>query len=166
MLKSTHDKIVSEFDMKLRFVEEELEKREIELLQVKEQLKASRKIKVITESKNCELNVKLAVEIDKSANKDLEIEELKKEIDILNSMYQAEKTNVQIVAGRYNNINKKLWCNEESKRQLKCLIDEIRDADRVDKNRVAKYLEEINWRLGGSENIKTIKELKKIERRK
>ena len=82
--------------------------------------------------RNCSLNTKL---IAKSAEcKDL------------------EKANKILVEG-FNDANRKNWCNEESKRQLKNLAEDILEVDKINKNEVASYLLNIAKYMGGGEPI-------------
>ena len=50
-------------------------------------------------------------------------------------------------------MNRKLWCNEESKRQLRNLSEEILECDKVNKTYLAQYLRELSMRIGGGEDI-------------
>lgn len=53
-------------------------------------------------------------------------------------------------------MNRKLWCNQEGKRQLAKLATEILDAEKINKNYIAGYLSEIAMRLGGGEQYEFI----------
>ena len=82
--------------------------------------------------KNCSLNTKLIA-------KD---EEYKKLVN----------ANKILIEG-FNNANRKNWCNEESKRQLKKLAEDILEVDKINKTEVASYLLNIAKYMGGGEPI-------------
>ena len=63
-----------------------------------------------------------------------------------------EKANEILVDG-FNDANRKNWCNEESKRQLKNLAEDILEVDKINKNEVASYLLNIAKYMGGGEPI-------------
>lgn len=69
---------------------------------------------------------------------------------------QSYKKDNAILAKIYNNMNRKLLCNEESKRQLTKLAAEILDAEKINKNYISRYLSEIAMRLGGGEQYELI----------
>lgn len=96
------------------------------------------KLEKVSEHKtlrNCSLNTKLIAndaelkKLDK-ANKDL---------------YKANKV---LIEG-FNSANRSNWCNEESKRQLKKLAEDILEVDKINKNEVASYLLDITKYMGG-----------------
>lgn len=82
--------------------------------------------------KNCSLNTKLIA-------KD---EEYKKLVN----------ANKILIEG-FNNANRTNWCNEESKRQLKKLAEDILEVDKINKTEVASYILNIAKYMGGGEPI-------------
>ena len=96
------------------------------------------KLEQVSENKtlrNCSLNTKL---IEKDA-------ELKK-LDKANK--DLDKANRVLIKG-FNNANRINWCNEESKRQIKKLAEDILEVDKINKNEIASYLLDITKYMGG-----------------
>ena len=59
-----------------------------------------------------------------------------------------DKANRVLIEG-FNSANRSNWCNEESKRQIKKLADDILEVDKVNKNEIASYLLNIAKYMGG-----------------
>lgn len=59
-----------------------------------------------------------------------------------------DKANRVLIKG-FNNANRINWCNEESKRQIKKLAEDMLEADKINKNEVASYLLDITKYMGG-----------------
>lgn len=100
------------------------------------------KLEQVSENKtlrNCSLNTKLV-------SKDAELEKLDK------ANKDLDRANKVLIKG-FNDANRKNWCNEESKRQLKKLAEDILDAEKINKNEIASYLLEIAKYMGGGEPI-------------
>lgn len=74
--------------------------------------------------------------------KDVELKEKIKENEDL------DKANKVLIDG-FNSANRSNWCNEESKRQIKKLADDILEVDKVNKNEIASYLLNIAKYMGG-----------------
>lgn len=74
--------------------------------------------------------------------KDVELKEKIKENEDL------DKANKVLIDG-FNSANRSNWCNEESKRQLKKLAEDILEVDKINKNEVASYLLDITKYMGG-----------------
>ena len=73
-------------------------------------------------------------------------------MDLAEKFEQSKRT-IDGLGKVYNAMNRKLWCNEESKRQLRNLSEEILECDKVNKTYLAHYLKEISMRVGGGEDI-------------
>lgn len=113
----------------------ELEQKDKKLKKLEEYVE---KLEQVSENKtlrNCSLNTKLIA-------KD---EELKK-LDKANK--DLDKANRVLIEG-FNSANRSNWCNEESKRQIKKLADDILEVDKVNKNEIASYLLNIAKYMGG-----------------
>lgn len=96
------------------------------------------KLEQVSEKKtirNSSLNTKLV-------NKDAEL----KKLDKVNK--DLDKANRVLIKG-FNNANRINWCNEESKRQIKKLAEDMLEADKINKNEVASYLLDITKYMGG-----------------
>jgi hypothetical protein len=96
------------------------------------------KLEKVSEHKtlrNCSLNTKLIA-------KDTEL----KKLDKVNK--DLDKANRVLIKG-FNNANRINWCNEESKRQIKKLAEDMLEADKINKNEVASYLLDITKYMGG-----------------
>ena len=70
------------------------------------------------------------------------VKDLEEEIDKL------KKANKEL-AKLWNDANRKLWCNNESARQLRKLSEDILDSQRIDKNQLATYIYDISFYVGG-----------------
>ena len=74
--------------------------------------------------------------------KDVELKDKIKENEDL------DKANKVLIDG-FNSANRSNWCNEESKRQLIKLAEDMLEADNINKNEVASYLLDITKYMGG-----------------
>lgn len=100
------------------------------------------KLEQVSENKtlrNCSLNTKLIA-------KDAELKKLDK---ANKDLYKANKV---LIEG-FNSANRSNWCNEESKRQLIKLAEDMLEVDKINKNEIASYLLEISKYMGGGEPI-------------
>lgn len=89
------------------------------------------KLEKVSEHKtlrNCSLNTKLIA-------KDTELKKL-------------DRANKELIEG-FNSANRSNWCNEESKRQIKKLAEDILEVDKINKNEIASYLLDITKYMGG-----------------
>lgn len=96
------------------------------------------KLEKVSEHKtlrNCSLNTKLIA-------KDTELKKLDK------ANKDLDKANRVLIKG-FNNANRINWCNEESKRQIKKLAEDILEVDKINKNEIASYLLDITKYMGG-----------------
>ena len=74
------------------------------------------------------------------------VKDLEEEIDRL------KKANEEL-AKLWNNTNKKLWCNNESARQLRKLSKDILNSQKIDKNQLAAYIHDISFYVGGGVGV-------------
>ena len=86
---------------------------------------------------------------------DLENEILDLENEILSLKEENEKfkkANKEL-AKLWNDANRKLWCNNESARQLRKLSEDILISQRIDKNQLATYIHDISFYVGGGVGV-------------
>ena len=74
------------------------------------------------------------------------VKDLEEEIDKL------KKANKEL-AKLWNDANRKLWCNNESARQLRKLSEDILNSQRIDKNQLASYIYDISMYVGGGVGV-------------
>ena len=74
------------------------------------------------------------------------VNDLEEEIDKL------KKANKEL-AKLWNDANRKLWCNNESARQLRKLSEDILDSQRIDKSQLASYIYDISMYVGGGVGV-------------
>ena len=74
------------------------------------------------------------------------VKDLEEEIDKL------KKANKEL-AKLWNDANRKLWCNNESARQLRKLSEDILDSQRIDKSQLATYIYDISFYVGGGVGV-------------
>ena len=75
-----------------------------------------------------------------------EIFSLKEEIEKL------KKANEEL-AKLWNDANRKLWCNNESARQLRKISEDMLNSQRIDKNYLASYIYDISLYVGGGVGV-------------
>ena len=74
------------------------------------------------------------------------VKDLEEEIDKL------KKANEEL-AKLWNDTNRKLWCNNESARQLRKLSEDVLISQRIDKNQLASYIYDISMYVGGGVGV-------------
>ena len=74
------------------------------------------------------------------------VKDLEKETDKL------KKANEEL-AKLWNDANRKLWCNNESARQLRKLSKDILNSQKIDKNQLASYIYDISMYVGGGVGV-------------
>ncbi len=72
--------------------------------------------------------------------------------DLEEEMDKLKKANKEL-AKLWNDANRKLWCNNESARQLRKLSEDILDSQRIDKNQLASYIYDISMYVGGGVGV-------------
>ena len=63
-----------------------------------------------------------------------------------------KKANEEL-AKLWNDANRKLWCNNESARQLRKLSKDILNSQKIDKNQLATYMHDISFYVGGGVGV-------------
>ena len=63
-----------------------------------------------------------------------------------------KKANEEL-AKLWNDTNRKLWCNNESARQLRKLSKDILNSQKIDKNQIATYIYDISFYVGGGVGV-------------
>ena len=132
VLKSKHEKIIKDLQTKIDRLDRISNKRLKQIFRVEESLKTE-----------ININEKLRQELT----------ECEKKLKDLEEKFEQSKRTIDGLGKVYNAMNRKLWCNEESKRQLRNLSEEILECDKVNKTYLAHYLKEISMRVGGGEDI-------------
>ena len=80
-------------------------------------------------------------------------------VDLENEIFSLKEENEKLkkankeLAKLWNDINRKLWCNNESARQLRKLSEDILDSQRIDKNQLATYIYDISFYVGGGVGV-------------
>ena len=132
VLKSKHDKAIRELEIKIKHLERISDSRLKQIFSVEDSL-----------TKEININEKLRKDLSEYENKVKDLEE----------KFEKAKKSIDSLGRVYNAMNNKLWCNEESKRQLRNLSEEILECDKVNKTYLAQYLRELSMRIGGGEDI-------------
>lgn len=63
-----------------------------------------------------------------------------------------KKANEEL-AKLWNDANRKLWCNNESARQLRKLSKDILNLQKIDKNQLATYIHDVSFYVGGGVGV-------------
>ena len=80
-------------------------------------------------------------------------------VDLENEILSLKEENEKLkkaneeLAKLWNDANRKLWCNNESARQLRKLSEDILDSQRIDKNQLASYIYDISFYVGGGVGV-------------
>lgn len=72
--------------------------------------------------------------------------------DLKEENEKLKKANEEL-AKLWNDANRKLWCNNESARQLRKLSKDILNSQKIDKNQLATYIYDISFYVGGGVNL-------------
>ena len=72
--------------------------------------------------------------------------------DLKEENEKLKKANEEL-AKLWNDANRKLWCNNESARQLRKLSEDILDSQRIDKSQLASYIYDISMYVGGGVGV-------------
>lgn len=132
VLKSKHEKMIRDLEIKIEHLERISDSRLKQIFSVEDSLKTE-----------ISINEKLRKDLSECENKLKDLEE----------KFKKAKKSIDSLGRVYNAMNNKLWCNEESKRQLRRLSDEILECDKINKTYLAQYLKEISMRVGGGEDV-------------
>ena len=80
-------------------------------------------------------------------------------VDLENEILSLKEENEKLkkaneeLAKLWNDANRKLWCNNESARQLRELSKDILDSQKIDKNQIATYIYDISFYVGGGVGV-------------
>ena len=80
-------------------------------------------------------------------------------VDLENEILSLKEENEKLkkaneeLAKLWNDANRKLWCNNESARQLRKLSKDILDSQKIDKNQIATYIYDISFYVGGGVGV-------------
>lgn len=72
--------------------------------------------------------------------------------DLEEEIEKLKKANEEL-AKLWNDVNRKLWCNNESARQLRKLSKDILNSQKIDKNQIAAYIHDISFYVGGGVGV-------------
>lgn len=72
--------------------------------------------------------------------------------DLKEENEKLKKANEELVK-LWNDANRKLWCNNESVRQLRKLSKDILNSQKIDKNQIAAYIHDISFYVGGGVGV-------------
>ena len=72
--------------------------------------------------------------------------------DLKEENEKLKKANEEL-AKLWNDANRKLWCNNESARQLRKLSEDVLISQRIDKNQLASYIYDISMYVGGGVGV-------------
>lgn len=72
--------------------------------------------------------------------------------DLKEENEKLKKANEEL-AKLWNDANIKLWCNNESARQLRKLSKDILNSQKIDKNQIAAYIHDISFYVGGGVGV-------------
>ena len=72
--------------------------------------------------------------------------------DLKEENEKLKKANEEL-AKLWNDTNRKLWCNNESARQLRKLSKDILNSQKIDKNQIATYIHGISFYVGGGVGV-------------
>ena len=92
------------------------------------------------------VNISNEINLNNIIGLENQILSLNQEIDKL------KKANKEL-AKLWNDANRKLWCNNESARQLRKLSKDILDSQKIDKNQLATYIYDISFYVGGGVGV-------------
>lgn len=72
--------------------------------------------------------------------------------DLKEENEKLKKANEEL-AKLWNDTNRKLWCNNESARQLRKLSKDILNSQKIDKNQIVTYIHDISFYVGGGVGV-------------
>nr|DAO08313.1 MAG TPA: hypothetical protein [Caudoviricetes sp.] len=106
------------------------------------------------------VNISNEINLNNIAGLENQILSLNQEIDLYdNTVNDLKEENDKLkkaneeLAKLWNDANRKLWCNNESARQLRKLSEDILDSQRIDKNQLASYIYDISMYVGGGVGV-------------
>ena len=106
------------------------------------------------------INISNEINLNNIIGLENQILSLNQEIDLYdNTVKDLEEENEKLkkaneeLAKLWNDANRKLWCNNESARQLRKLSKDILNSQKIDKNQIAAYIHDISFYVGGGVNL-------------
>lgn len=106
------------------------------------------------------VNISNEINLNNIVGLENQILSLNQEIDLYdNTVKDLEEENEKLkkaneeLAKLWNDANRKLWCNNESARQLRKLSKDILDSQKIDKNQLATYIHDISFYVSGGVNL-------------
>lgn len=106
------------------------------------------------------INISNEINLNNIIGLENQILSLNQEIDLYdNTVNDLKEENEKLkkaneeLAKLWNDANRKLWCNNESARQLRKLSKDILNSQKIDKNQLATYIHDISFYVGGGVGI-------------
>lgn len=106
------------------------------------------------------VNISNEINLNNIIGLENQILSLNKEIDLYdNTVNDLKEENEKLkkaneeLAKLWNDSNRKLWCNNESARQLRKLSKDILNSQKIDKNQIATYIHDISFYVGGGVGV-------------
>lgn len=106
------------------------------------------------------INISNEINLNNIIGLENQILSLNQEIDLYdNTVNDLKEENEKLkkaneeLAKLWNDANRKLWCNNESARQLRKLSKDILNSQRIDKNQIAAYIHDISFYVGGGVGV-------------
>lgn len=106
------------------------------------------------------VNINNEINLNNIIGLENQILSLNQEIDLYdNTVNDLEEENEKLkkaneeLAKLWNDANRKLWCNNESARQLRKLSKDILNSQKIDKNQIATYIHDISFYVGGGVGV-------------
>ena len=106
------------------------------------------------------VNISNEINLNNIIGLENQILSLNQEIDLYDNIVndlkeeneKLKKANEEL-AKLWNDANRKLWCNNESARQLRKLSKDILNSQKIDKNQLATYIHDISFYVGGGVGV-------------
>lgn len=106
------------------------------------------------------INISNEINLNNIIGLENQILSLNQEIDLYdNTVNDLKEENEKLkkaneeLAKLWNDTNRKLWCNNESARQLRKLSKDILNSQKIDKNQIATYIHDISFYVGGGVGV-------------
>ena len=106
------------------------------------------------------VNISNEINLNNIVGLENQILSLNQEIDLYdNTVNDLKEENERLkkaneeLAKLWNDTNRKLWCNNESARQLRKLSKDILNSQKIDKNQIATYIHDISFYVGGGVGV-------------
>lgn len=106
------------------------------------------------------VNISNEINLNNIVGLENQILSLNQEIDLYdNTVNDLKEENEKLkkaneeLAKLWNDANRKLWCNNESARQLRKLSKDVLNSQKIDKNQIATYIHDISFYVGGGVGV-------------